>query len=342
MREELPGTIAIVGAGPEGERLVDCCLRAHIDIAMIVDDNPALVGKCIRTLKVEPFFAIYCLWASKIPVVVASHIPLRAVVRLPGLRVIPLSKLQTDWPEEFPPHPFVTGWAQDFAENEREYRWLHKVLVDRRSKNVLKAVLAYRRDGDVLALERMRTRDLYAPPVVPWAEFEEIVVDAGAYRGDTVDLWRARGARRVFAFEPDRANYIALLEHCAEWPEVTCFNAGLYSHDGKVAFEGEGRAASAGGSGWADVVTLDSLALQPTFIKMNIEGAEPEALGGARQTIEHCKPTLALSVYHRADHLWRIARLVRSFAPSYELFLRQHEGGCVETVLYAVHQGSHR
>ena len=73
-----------------------------------------------------------------------------------------------------------------------------------------------------------------------------------------------------------------------------------------------------------------------SYIKMNIEGAEIDALHGAHRTIEHWLPKLAISVYHRPSDLWRIPQLVRELGSRYALFLRQHDGGVIETVLYAI------
>ena len=73
-----------------------------------------------------------------------------------------------------------------------------------------------------------------------------------------------------------------------------------------------------------------------TYVKMNIEGAEINALQGGTK----CNPQMAaaacLSVYHRASDLWRIPQLVLELNPDYRLYLRQHDGGIIETVLYAL------
>ena len=73
-----------------------------------------------------------------------------------------------------------------------------------------------------------------------------------------------------------------------------------------------------------------------TYVKMNIEGAEIDALKGGRKTIRKWQPRLAISVYHRASDLWRIPQLVLELVPDYRLYLRQHDGGIIETVLYAL------
>jgi hypothetical protein len=68
---------------------------------------------------------------------------------------------------------------------------------------------------------------------------------------------------------------------------------------------------------------------------MNIEGAEIEALRGARNLIQKHAPKLAISGYHRPSDLWEIPALIRELNPDYKLSLRQHDGGTIETVIYA-------
>ena len=54
-----------------------------------------------------------------------------------------------------------------------------------------------------------------------------------------------------------------------------------------------------------------------TYIKMNIEGAELDALKGAKQAIIRCKPKLAISAYHRPSDLWQVPELIGSLCPDY-------------------------
>ena len=57
-------------------------------------------------------------------------------------------------------------------------------------------------------------------------------------------------------------------------------------------------------------------------LKMDIEGAECQALEGARQTIAQCHPRLAICVYHNVGDFYRIPRLVLSIRSDYDIYLR--------------------
>jgi hypothetical protein len=73
-----------------------------------------------------------------------------------------------------------------------------------------------------------------------------------------------------------------------------------------------------------------------SFIKIDIEGAEPQALQGARGIIATQKPTLAVCVYHHFSHLWQIPLFIHDLLPDHRIFLRHHTRLEYETVCYAV------
>ena len=73
------------------------------------------------------------------------------------------------------------------------------------------------------------------------------------------------------------------------------------------------------------------------FIKMDIEGAEINALIGAYKIIQDYRPVLAISVYHKPEHLFQIPMLIRAFMPDYKLYLRHYrECSVSETICYAI------
>jgi len=121
---------------------------------------------------------------------------------------------------------------------------------------------------------------------------------------------------------------------------------GAASFDGVLHFSaGQGGASHVDSAGEMsiDVVTIDQLcsAFRPNFIKMDIEGAEHDALDGAVQTIRRDRPRLALSAYHRPDDLWTLLLKVDAWQLGYQFYLRSHGNNGFDTVLYAVPSPAH-
>ena len=73
-----------------------------------------------------------------------------------------------------------------------------------------------------------------------------------------------------------------------------------------------------------------------TFIKMDIEGAELEALKGARNIITKYRPKLAICLYHKPEDIITIPKYIKSLLPEYKLYVRHYSNNTGEFVLYAV------
>lgn len=122
---------------------------------------------------------------------------------------------------------------------------------------------------------------------------------------------------------------------------IMMHNAGLWSEDTTLYFEEMGNAASriteekTGTS--IKTVALDHCVSDPvTFIKMDIEGAELEALRGSREIIKRYRPRLAISAYHKKEDLVDLPLYLKELVPEYKLYIRHYSNAAIETVLYAV------
>ena len=71
------------------------------------------------------------------------------------------------------------------------------------------------------------------------------------------------------------------------------------------------------------------------FIKMDIEGAEIEALKGAEASIRHFKPKLAICLYHRLSDFHDIPRLLSNLDLGYVFHIRHFTVHAEETMLFA-------
>jgi FkbM family methyltransferase len=177
----------------------------------------------------------------------------------------------------------------------------------------------------------------------------ERFVDCGAFNGDSVREFIARVKGRfdrIIALEPDPSNCAALDSFVKTLPptqrdRVEIIRAAAHSSRQTLRFvsaSGAGSTIAAQGDIDVRAERLDDIIgdVYPTFIKMDIEGAEPEALRGAGLTLKNSAPTLAVCLYHQREHLWEIPSLIRRANADYRLFLRRHSDESWETVCYAL------
>lgn len=191
----------------------------------------------------------------------------------------------------------------------------------------------------------------YPPDVVDWRA-GEVVVDGGAYDGDSLRSWIAwRGAdfARWIAVEPDRANLERFLATCVTLPEaiaarVTTHPLALGAARGEITFNATGTAgASAAPVDGASTTTVEVAPLDAlisneavSLIKLDIEGGELDALTGAMTTIRRCRPVLAICAYHRQDHLWKVPLRCRALLSDSRMVLRPHNEEGWDLVCYAI------
>lgn len=91
------------------------------------------------------------------------------------------------------------------------------------------------------------------------------------------------------------------------------------------------------GADLVQTISLDQAihGIEPTYVCMDIEGEELEAISGTQRIIRSSRTQLAVSVYHKASHIWEIPNLIFSLNQNYTFYLRNYTGFCNETILYA-------
>ena len=236
--------------------------------------------------------------------------------------------------------------ADFYAKNKNRVESIVANLTDEQSKNTFLGIIKYRQSYNKkdYPLHNL-PKEQYFIDKVTFGE-NEVFIDCGAYDGDTIDTFVKRCPRykHIVAFEPDTHNFSKLSHKHGNNPQITLINAGVYDYDGEVRFCEQGAGHSKIGDENGNVVkisvkTIDNLNLSKvTFLKMDIEGAELNALKGAEKTIVRDKPKLAVCIYHSNDDMLRIHEYIHALVPEYQFYIR-HYGyfpNLCETVLYAV------
>jgi FkbM family methyltransferase len=152
------------------------------------------------------------------------------------------------------------------------------------------------------------------------------------------------------ALEPDPPNFEALQRYVSSLPsdvasriELLALAAYSSRQRMRIAWSGSAAAALVSADGPPDpsdveCVTLDELfaGRRMSFLKLDIEGAEPDAITGAAAVIRRDRPIIAVCVYHLQNHLWRIPLLIASLVGDYRFHLRPYNEEGWDLVCYAV------
>lgn len=175
---------------------------------------------------------------------------------------------------------------------------------------------------------------------------DEVFLDCGVLDGGTIKAFSdfASGKySKIYGFESDEKSFDRTLEYLHEQKieRVEMINRGVWSEKAVLSFSAWGDGSSHisdSGAVKIPIITIDESVGDDlaTFIKMDIEGTELEALRGVRETITRYKPRLAICVYHKPEDILEIPLYIQSLIPDYRYFLRHHAIRKSESVLYAL------
>lgn len=222
---------------------------------------------------------------------------------------------------------------------------VYDLWADTRSKETFIEILRYKLTGDISHLFTCEEEKSEIFQNVLRLSPNETYVDLGAYRGDTVDEFLHycdNRYQRILALEPDPKTYRKLQQHCQSYQNIQCFNYGAWSKSEQVPFSyrtGRQAAIDLASKRTQQMVAVDDL-LQgntATYIKMDVEGAEQEAILGCAKTISTFQPKLNIGLYHRNKDLFTLPLLIKQLQPNYQLYLRHHPYiPAWDTNLYAI------
>lgn len=201
-----------------------------------------------------------------------------------------------------------------------------------------------------LSMEKLCVLPQYFLKDGKYLEKQNVMVDCGAYIGDTLEdlLYKTKYDQfeRYDCYEMFPSTYKELRRMIENLPreiqnKVRSYNVGL-GEKNAVAYAVSGPTAEHGcilcnGDTEVIIASLDDLYQNEdvTFIKMDIEGSEQAALRGAKKLIKRCRPMCVICVYHTFSAFWEIPQLLKEYVPEYRMILRHHTTNWPDTVCYA-------
>ncbi len=173
---------------------------------------------------------------------------------------------------------------------------------------------------------------------------DEVFIDGGALDGcDSLRFmkWCNDSHAGICAIEPDGQNCERTRNNLPDSPCIKVLQKGLWSESTTLRFSSGTKETSAiSEDGDIEIETISIDEIDPpapiTFIKMDIEGSEEQALLGAKETIKKNRPKLAICVYHKPSDITRLPRLVLDMIPDYKLYFRHYSYTDTETVMFAI------
>lgn len=228
-------------------------------------------------------------------------------------------------------------------QHEDEYRKVYNILEDDFSKQVylerMKKVYLLSDIADVVS----PNEEEYFDSNVILGE-EEVFIDCGGFDGDTALKFvnQCNGKyKKIIVFEPELCKKQAI-ETNLKGEKYTLYAFGVWNKKDTLYFDAQENVAShvvdTISEDKIDVVSLDDTVYdeKPTFIKMDIEGSELQALKGSINILKDYKPKLVICIYHKPEDLYEIPLFIKSIIPEYKLYIRQYSNSRFETVCYAL------
>ncbi len=343
--EALSGkNILIYGAGSFGREMLALLKRSRIDVKAFLDVNAKAIGSVDGTAvyRLEDYdstrentvviFSIVCdkdLRRTIIDGINAAGF--ECVIEAQSIRC-----LSVCFTESY-------NGKTAFGQINKAY----SLLSDQKSREIFLNNIYAHFSGDYSCCEKYEEpmSEQYFPENIPFAKDYSVFVDCGGYIGDTAEaVLKKYKPKKVVSFEPFIGNYKKMSENCAKYKgsgtEFYLYNNAVSDKTKLCCFaEGTG-SGSLSDSGEITVVSvsLDQAlpCFRPTFIKMDIEGEEYNAIIGASEIIRDSMPDMAICVYHSIDDIWRLPLLIDSIKSGYSYYLRSYNSYTMETVLYAV------
>lgn len=242
----------------------------------------------------------------------------------------------------------ITNRVTALREHREDFIWLYNKLGDWRSKQVLVSMLYNWITLDMNYIKGMKEAnftDYFDLDLVKCNE-DEVFVDLGAWIGDSaLNYINTYGSyRKIYCYEIGELNMAMAKKNLEGYSNIEFRQKGVGGKNGRMYVQSFNDSScnkvvedEVGKE--VEVVSIDDdISEKVTLIKMDIEGAEQEALLGCKRHIQEESPKLLISVYHNNEDIWKIPRMIYEIKPDYHFYLRSNgnQEGPAEIVLFAI------
>ncbi len=350
--------IVLFGAGGVGRRTLKGLRQASVEPIAWADNGSSLWGTEVMGLPVfspaeaakkygESAVFVPTIWRGEPVDGMRDHI---AFLKSLGCKtVVSFALLYWKYADYLLPH-YSLDLPHKVLENADIVRAALDGWSDDESRSEFVAQIRWRLTQDPESFTEPLMSGMYFPESICPLRNDEVFIDCRAFDGDTIEDFLAhskRKFRQIVSFEPDAKNLEVLRKRVSELdPDIQArvriepFAVG--DETKSLRFSSDGTYASSvtddPNATTIECVDLDHtiLADKPTYVKIDIEGYELEAIRGASRILAEKEPVLAVCSCHKQAHIWEIPNLIRSINPKYNMYLRRYAVDAWESVTYAI------
>lgn len=322
--------IVIYGMGNGADKLIARFEKLNIDFRDIFASDGFVRGHSFHGIRVKSFAEIKDTYSEFIIALsFGSNRP--EVIEM-------LKEIDSEYNMVVPDMPVAGDDYFDKQFYNKNYSYIleaYNALEDDLSRHIFASCIWYKLTGRISYLldACCTTDDIYSL----MGEEPEVIVDAGAYNGDTLReaIGYFKNLKLAHALEPDKRNFKKLARFRDEYNgpvEIIAHNVAAWDRDAEGVFSGSGNrnssiSATSSYEKREEVTVLsriDTLISDKVdYVKYDVEGAEKEALFGTEKLIRRDHPMLLVSLYHRSEDIFSIINYLKDEYPFYRFFLRR-------------------
>lgn len=337
------------GTGALGHILFECYKEKNIRVDYFCDNNKRVWGKEITNYKVK------CISPDQL-------------YELENVIVIPTTRFNFEIKEQLKekgiqcwiPKMDMLSYAvlerSNLFDYDKEYivrkiQHVFSCLADELSEKCLffkvYGWFANSEEINLFDYDSIYSNDIYRLESLVFFDDKSCILDCGAYDGDTLNDFVTHNIpfNKYYCYEIDEENVKKVQNRVQNYMDpikekIIIVNNGVGKEEGLqhyymnnfsslLLLQGEEKVR---------IVTIDTefKDKKVSYIKMDIEGSELDALQGAEKVIMRDKPDCAICIYHKADDLWEIPLLLKAYNKNYKIYIRQHLKEYYDTVCYAI------
>ena len=338
--------VVLFGAGNFGKEFLLFFKNKGTKVVAFSDNDNNKIGKDYCGIKIIAKKEISIIYGKNIQIVTSCamyHEVTRDLIKMGFINLWSPMYFSTIYPKDFN----VLVWKNNInllLNNRNKINLVYKLFIDNKSKKTFINILKYRLLLDFKLLKQSvdKTDQYFNTKIIKLTK-KEIFLDGGAFDGDTIRVFIKKTNNhfsKVFAFEPDRVNFKKLSNYINQHSDdrIKLLNLGIGDKKSTLSFSNDGNIQSRivmnNDTNTINIVPIDKFKEPFTYIKLDIEGYEKQALIGARKTIKEYRPKLAVCAYHYINDLWEVPLMIKKLNKYYKLYLRHHGQFLYDTICY--------